>query len=644
MLKKMKVSTLLLLVLLLLGGMIAVGSAIGGLGVRAGNEALHALDVVHGQGEGRLTAATLYAVRGGAVLRGAAAQSPVPAAELQRAEPLIAQARSALAEARKAPLSEAGLALMRPAADALDGYLGAVTTLQTALQGGNATAIASGLASLGPAGTRLETARDAFVRYSDAEAQRLLDGAASRYTFVRASIVVALIFVVLLIIAMRWVLQRQVVRPLRDASQLCDRIAQGDLTSRIDVTSENEIGALLGALQRMQRGLASTVSSVRLGVEQISTGARQIAAGNADLSTRTEQQAGALQATTSNMESLAAAVRQNADHARQATQLASGASDVAASGGEAVGQVVTTMREIASSSQKVEEIVGVIDSIAFQTNILALNAAVEAARAGEQGKGFAVVAGEVRSLAQRSAHAAKEIKDLIAESTRKVGEGSQQVERAGTTMQDIVQSVRRVSDLINEISSASVEQSGGIESVNRAVADMDDMTQHNAALVEQAAAAAASLEAQTRALDVAVAAFRLEGRAGAGITIDAEAPAAGAALSRATQVALPRTEAPAEPAPAPVTRRASALAPPAAKPAATRTARAAAPSATRTVAARAATRPATGTAAASNAGTIVKTPNRPAASAAPAVEPAPVRAAARPAARQAPSDDDWESF
>jgi methyl-accepting chemotaxis protein len=264
----------------------------------------------------------------------------------------------------------------------------------------------------------------------------------------------------------------------------------------------------------MNDSLMTTVGQVRLGTETISTASREIANGNADLSARTEAQASSLEQTTSSMEELTSTVKQNAENARQANQLVVSASDVATRGGDVVGQVVETMGSIKESSRKIVDIIGVIDGIAFQTNILALNAAVEAARAGEQGRGFAVVASEVRSLAQRSAAAAKEIKTLIGDSVEKVDVGSRLVDQAGRTMDEIVTSVRHVADIMNEIASASAEQSSGIEQVNRAVSQMDEMTQQNAALVEQAAAAAASMQDQAVTLAQAVAVFRLAESAG----------------------------------------------------------------------------------------------------------------------------------
>ncbi|WP_175920785.1 methyl-accepting chemotaxis protein [Burkholderia pyrrocinia] len=320
---------------------------------------------------------------------------------------------------------------------------------------------------------------------------------------------IAIAFVV--VIAIRFAMRGLIVKPLEDAIAHFERIAGGDLTQPVNVSSTNEMGRLFGGIKRMQDAVTTMVQSVHRGTESIDVGAREIATGNIDLSQRTEEQAASLQETASSMEQLTGTVRQNAENARQASQLAVNASDIATQGGEVVGQVVSTMQDIAASSGKVVDIIGTIEGIAFQTNILALNAAVEAARAGEQGRGFAVVAGEVRSLAQRSASAAKEIKQLIGDSVGKVDSGSALVARAGTTMDEIVQAVRRVTDIMGEISAASEEQSTGIEQVNRAVGQMDSVTQQNAALVEQAAAAAASLEEQTRQMKTIVSAWRVAG-------------------------------------------------------------------------------------------------------------------------------------
>ncbi|MCZ8073879.1 MAG: methyl-accepting chemotaxis protein [Paucibacter sp.] len=302
---------------------------------------------------------------------------------------------------------------------------------------------------------------------------------------------------------------RGITAPLDQAVQAADRVAGGDLSQTIHSDSQDETGQLLSALARMQTSLVGTVSNVRDGAESVATASAQIAQGNADLSSRTEEQASSLEETSATMEELNATVRQNADNAAQANQLAQSAAQVARDGGQVVGEVVETMRGIEGSSKRISDIISVIDGIAFQTNILALNAAVEAARAGEQGRGFAVVASEVRNLAQRSADAAKEIKSLINDSVERVQTGTQLVDRAGQTIQDIVGSVQRLADIVGEISSASREQSSGISQVGEAVTQLDRATQQNAALVEESAAASESLRNQAQGLLSAVASFKL---------------------------------------------------------------------------------------------------------------------------------------
>ncbi len=306
-----------------------------------------------------------------------------------------------------------------------------------------------------------------------------------------------------------WVIANSVATPLRQAIAAADQIAAGDLTHEVDSTGQDEAADMLRALERMQGALRQLVGQVRSGVESVGVASGEIAQGNLDLSNRTEQQASNLQQTASSMEQMTATVKQSADNAQIASQLAASASVVAAQGGELVQKVIATMGEIQTSSRKIAEIIGTIDGIAFQTNILALNAAVEAARAGEQGRGFAVVASEVRSLAQRSATAAKEIKTLIGNSTDRVEAGSALVGSAGTTMGEIVSQVKRVTDLIGEISASTREQTQGIEQVNGAVNDLDRMTQQNAALVEESAAAAQSMAHQATRLSEAVSVFKL---------------------------------------------------------------------------------------------------------------------------------------
>ncbi|HZW12333.1 MAG TPA: methyl-accepting chemotaxis protein [Noviherbaspirillum sp.] len=310
-------------------------------------------------------------------------------------------------------------------------------------------------------------------------------------------------------VACAWLITRSITQPLQGAVAIAKRVAAGDLGSHPEVHGKDEISELLQSLKDMNESLLRTVSDVRQGTDSITAASREIASGNADLSARTETQASSLEETASSMEELTTTVKQNADNARQANQLVLSASTVALKGGDVVGQVVDTMGSIKASSTKIVDIISVIDGIAFQTNILALNAAVEAARAGEQGRGFAVVASEVRSLAQRSAGAAKEIKALIADSVEKVDLGSHLVDEAGHTMEEIVASVKRVADIMSEISAASQEQSVGIEEINRAIGQMDEMTQQNASLVEQVAAAAESMQGQAQNLATAVSKFDL---------------------------------------------------------------------------------------------------------------------------------------
>ncbi|MBN3835731.1 methyl-accepting chemotaxis protein [Burkholderia sp. Ac-20344] len=356
----------------------------------------------------------------------------------------------------------------------------------------------------------LAMASEALRNFQFTDGQTSFDHAESVYDTVRVLAIVALLAGFVAAVVSWLTLSRAIGRPIADALAHFDAIAAGDLRRPIVVDRHDEMGQLLAGLGKMQRGLVDTVRTVRGGSESIATAARQIAAGNIDLSSRTEEQAAALQETASSMEQLTGTVKQNADNARQASSLAANASEIANKGNTVVGQVVGTMGEINDSSAKIADIIAIIEGIAFQTNILALNAAVEAARAGEEGRGFAVVAGEVRSLAQRSSAAAKEIKVLIDASVERIRSGSTLVDEAGRTMSDVIGAVQRVTDIMGEIAAASEEQSGGIDQVARAVAQMDEVTQQNAALVEEAAAAAQSLDEQAGRLRETAAVFQLD--------------------------------------------------------------------------------------------------------------------------------------
>ncbi|MDQ4625789.1 methyl-accepting chemotaxis protein [Janthinobacterium lividum] len=392
---------------------------------------------------------------------------------------------------------------------------------------------------------------------------KLLDETAaqirSRYENGRMLLISLGVVAILLGIACAYWITRSITRPITRAVEVAEAVSAGDLTSHIVVESRDETGQLMHALKNMNDKLVSIVGQVRAGTESISTASSEIAAGNLDLSSRTEEQASSLEETASSMEELTSTVKLNADNARSANQLAIDASQIASKGGVVVSEVVSTMGSINDSSRKIVDIISVIDAIAFQTNILALNAAVEAARAGEQGRGFAVVASEVRNLAQRSSAAAKEIKGLIDDSVQKVEAGSQLVDKAGRTMDEIVQSISHVTQIMNQITDASDEQRAGIEQVNQAIGQMDQVTQQNAALVEEAAAAAESMQEQAAKLADVVGLFKLDATqhyvsASAGPSVTASAPAKSAmrpVMRPAIQPARHRAPAPTVAAPAP---------------------------------------------------------------------------------------------
>jgi methyl-accepting chemotaxis protein len=391
------------------------------------------------------------------------------------------------------------------------------------------------------ASKRFNDALDAIKKISEYnDTQATADAAVAQhiYSNSRYGIAGGVALAVFVAVTLGWLISNAISMPLREAVALAEAVSQGDLTRSPTARGKDEVAQLMRALGDMVAKLRSVVSEVRSGVESVGTASAQIATGNLDLSQRTEEQASNLQQTAASMEELTATVKQNADNSRAAAQLALGATEVATRGGTVVGDVVVTMQSITDSSSRISDIIGVIDGIAFQTNILALNAAVEAARAGEQGRGFAVVASEVRSLAQRSAAAAREIKGLIEESSARVEAGGRQVADAGKTMADIVAQVQRVHDLVGEISSASIEQSQGISQVGAAVAQLDQVTQQNAALVEESAAAADSMKHQAQRLAQTVSIFNV------GSATAAAAPQLPAAPKRVAAAAPARARAP----------------------------------------------------------------------------------------------------
>jgi methyl-accepting chemotaxis protein len=430
-------------------------------------------------------------------------------------KPLIAQTTERINELQKTLdeeiTSDKGKSLLKDIADRRAEYIAVRKTYFDTLKGGDIAVAAQQLDSaLLPAANRYT---DTMVELQKYQRELVTVAvAASEQTVDRQSMVMVALAALAVALAtlVAWRITVSVTAPLHEAVDIATAVAAGDLNGHVQTTRKDELGDLLNALAAMKTALIQTVGQVRSATDSINTASYEIASGNQDLSARTEQAASNLEETAASMEQLTSTVRQSADAARQANQLAASAAEIAVRGGQVVGQVVTTMDEINHSSKKISDIIGVIDGIAFQTNILALNAAVEAARAGEQGRGFAVVAGEVRNLAQRSAEAAKEIKNLIGASVDRVEAGSRLVADAGQTMSEIVGSVQRVSDIIGEITAAAGEQSDGIGQVNVAVTQLDQMTQQNAALVEESAAAAESLKDQASRLTEVIKIFRID--------------------------------------------------------------------------------------------------------------------------------------
>lgn len=373
--------------------------------------------------------------------------------------------------------------------------------------------------ALGALSTELDAAMSGFIAYTEERGANVLQQVNQLETVIGAIAIALLLVSIAAALVIRWAMMRIVVRPLREASEHFSRIADGDLTSHIEDRGRNEIGQLYVGLAAMQEKLKTLVIALRGSSEQVFSGAGDISVGSQDLSSRTEQQASALQQTASSMEEMSATVRKNAETAQEADHLSVAASHSAESGGEEVERTVALMRDISDSASQVNDIIGVIDSIAFQTNILALNASVEAARAGEQGRGFAVVASEVRTLATRSADSAKEIRHLIEQTTAKITGGAEQAERSGQTIHQTVDAIRQVTTLMAEISTATREQTSGIEQINAALTEMDSVTQQNATLVQQTSSAANSLEGQARELADLMATFRIDENAESNVTL-----------------------------------------------------------------------------------------------------------------------------
>jgi methyl-accepting chemotaxis protein-1 (serine sensor receptor) len=494
-----------------LAALLLVIGILGLTGMSYSNKALESTATDQMPSATNVANAEIYAARARLALDRAALMSGTPEAKsvLERAKMLYATSESWWQKYLALSHDADEIRLVEDIKRARASYADALAQFARVVDADDRAALVDHSNELQVAYGKLSQADDALGKFQADSAERGLSDARSNYGLLRVITIISLCAGLCAALTTYVTLRRAIGAPLAEALEHFDAIAAGDLRRTISTRSSDEMGQLLQGVARMQDSLIKTVRSVRAGSESIASATKEIAAGNTDLSSRTEEQASALQETASSMDQLTGTVRHNADNARQATVLAASASEIANKGNQVVTQVVGTMGEISRSSARIADIISIIEGIAFQTNILALNAAVEAARAGEEGRGFAVVAGEVRSLAQRSSAAAREIKDLIDSSVTSVTAGSTLVHQAGDTMNEIIGAVQRVRDIMGEIAAASEEQSAGIDQVARAVSQMDEVTQQNAALVEQAAAAAQSLDDQAARLQHAVSIFEI---------------------------------------------------------------------------------------------------------------------------------------
>jgi methyl-accepting chemotaxis protein len=514
---KLTIKFRLLATLTLLGLLLTVTGVLGIAGMRGSNRAVeraYLSDVAAATalGKSNLNLTIVRTTLDRAMLHPEAPEVP---ALVDKAHNYLSVSNEAWKTYSALPASDAEAALSKAVADARDALLhNALEPMMDAMShGDHDRADHLAMVDMPPLAAALTQKSAALDKFRNEQGSARYEAAEDRYDTLLAVTVAAIAIGLLACLFSAYSLVRAIARPIDMTVRHVERIAQGDMSERLRFESNDEMGRLVKSVGQMQASVASMIEQIARGSESIATATQQISAGNADLSARTEAQAASVEETAASMEQLTSAVTQNAEHAREARELAEATNKTAGAGAEVVNQVVTAMKDIYDGAKRMNEIIGVIEGIAFQTNILALNAAVEAARAGEEGRGFAVVAGEVRTLAQRSASAAKEIKALIDASTARVDDGSRLVGQAGETMGEVRSAVSRVVAIMSEIATASAEQSDGIEEVNRAVSQMDEMSQQNAALVEQAAAAAVSLKEQTDLLKAAAGRFRLAGAA-----------------------------------------------------------------------------------------------------------------------------------